>query len=114
MLGPGHAAHRATSLLTADAIPECSAGAELIAVAVRGATVTAPEPEDDDRRQHAHHIAGPVAAEHEQGEASADYHRVGAHLHAGPIRVASLPERADSASMMRVSGSSGRPEASGK
>jgi hypothetical protein len=45
MLGPGHAAHRATSLLTADAIPECSAGAELIAVAVSGATVTArPSP----------------------------------------------------------------------
>jgi len=37
--------NRATSLLTADAIPECSAGAELIAVAVSGATVIAsPSP----------------------------------------------------------------------
>ena len=34
-------AARATVLLTADAMPECSAGAALIAVAVSGATVTA-------------------------------------------------------------------------
>jgi hypothetical protein len=36
---------RATSLLTADAMPACSAGAELMAVAVSGATVIAsPSP----------------------------------------------------------------------
>ncbi len=32
----------------------------------------------------------------------------------GPIRAASFPDRADSASMMVVSGSSARPEASGE
>jgi len=32
----------------------------------------------------------------------------------GPILAASSPERADSASMMTVSGSSARPEASGE
>ena len=37
--------NRATSLLTADAMPACSAGAELMAVAVSGATVIAsPNP----------------------------------------------------------------------
>ena len=37
--------NRATSLLTADAMPACSAGAELMAVAVSGATVIAiPSP----------------------------------------------------------------------
>jgi hypothetical protein len=36
------------------------------------------------------------------------------HRRRGPIWAASCPERADSASMMTVSGTSARPEASGE
>jgi len=76
--------NRATSLLTADAMPACSEGAELMAVAVRRDRDREPEPEHDDRRQNVQHVAGPGRSKHEHGQARTDHHGAGAQLQAGP------------------------------
>ncbi len=107
---------RATSLLTAEATPACSTGAEDSAVAVSGATVMArPSAEDEHAR------AGPRSGSCPRGRRGGSSTMPAptttgptAICRRGPMRAARAPERAEKASMMAVRGRSELPASSGE
>ena len=77
-------AARATTLLTAEATPECSAGAAPMAVDVSGATVTArPKGEEEHGREDLGPIAAGVGGAGEEDETGTDDEGPHRHLEAG-------------------------------
>jgi hypothetical protein len=70
------------SLLTADAMPEWSEGAELMAVEVSGATVIASPSPNTTTAGRTYYVAGPGRGQREQGQAGAGHHGAGTELQA--------------------------------
>ena len=107
---------RATSLLTAEAIPACSTGAEERAVEVSGATVmTRPTAEDEHRRGGPRSGSSPDGPIRRSSTMPAPTTTGPTDIcRRGPIRVARAPERAEKASMRAVRGRSELPASSGE